>query len=527
INGIFEVNANVSWQNSGIKTFRNGITGTGTVTQLANSGTFIINGETAQLGGSGSLVLASAGLEISSPDAILAGDKTIEGGEVKISGTLDMDFNTLTLGGDLVVEETGNLVSEDGTLVFNGSASQQLQIREPLTVSGFTLNNAAGITINDNLSVSHVLTLDTGVVQMPGHILTLGNTTQTGSLTSSGGYVDGTYRVWLDATGGLEIRLPLGYGDDYAPVDLLFDGGFVSPGTLTARFDKILPDNYYGNLPVTDGDVVVNNLSSEGYWHIQPGNGLATEMYDITLGIPASMETSIGNADLLRIVKREDINDDWVIPGSFESATVSSITHSGVIGFSEFALGGNSLDNPLPIELLHFTATETEGNVLLTWATGSETNNDYFTLERSLDLKHVEAIGHVAGAGNSARTLHYRFADTSPLEGISYYRLKQTDFDGAFEYSQWAALERGLDGFSLRIVSVLQQNDHVQLWAEAPVGQPLQIEVYDLYGRNLYQTQLVPETHLFQYSFSAEIKGMAIIRVSSTKETAVKKIVVR
>lgn len=91
---------------------------------------------------------------------------------------------------------------------------------------------------------------------------------------------------------------------------------------------------------------------------------------------------------------------------------------------------------PLPIELLEFKA-EIENNqgVSLTWTTASEMNNDYFTIERSkngIDWMDVETID---GAGNSSSLLRYSTLDPKPYDNISYYRLKQTDFDGQFEYS--------------------------------------------------------------------------------------------
>lgn len=73
------------------------------------------------------------------------------------------------------------------------------------------------------------------------------------------------------------------------------------------------------------------------------------------------------------------------------------------------------------------------------WATVSEMNSNYFTLERSDDGIEFRSISVQKGAGNSNQTIHYIVADTEPLKGISYYRLKQTDFNGSFSYSNIAA----------------------------------------------------------------------------------------
>ena len=95
-----------------------------------------------------------------------------------------------------------------------------------------------------------------------------------------------------------------------------------------------------------------------------------------------------------------------------------------------------NVTNPLPVELVSFRAEKAEKQVNLTWETASEKNNDYFIIERSANGRNFEAIGKVKGAGNSNTVNAYAFADKNPMSGVSYYRLKQIDFDGKFEYSK-------------------------------------------------------------------------------------------
>ena len=89
-----------------------------------------------------------------------------------------------------------------------------------------------------------------------------------------------------------------------------------------------------------------------------------------------------------------------------------------------------SLTSPLPIKLLSFDAVPEEREVDLTWVTATEINNEYFTVEKSLDGHNFYPIGTKPGAGNSTIKLSYSFIDPKPAPGISYYRLKQTDYDG-------------------------------------------------------------------------------------------------
>lgn len=98
------------------------------------------------------------------------------------------------------------------------------------------------------------------------------------------------------------------------------------------------------------------------------------------------------------------------------------------------------IDGPLPIILLRFKTKLIDDQVHVSWTTLSETNNDYFTVERSLDGIDFETVEIIPGAGDSFRELNYETMDSSPYYGTSYYRLKQTDYDGGFEYSKLTAI---------------------------------------------------------------------------------------
>jgi hypothetical protein len=108
----------------------------------------------------------------------------------------------------------------------------------------------------------------------------------------------------------------------------------------------------------------------------------------------------------------------------------------GRVNFSSVKWG-----NPLPIELLSFDAKPDNGFVDIAWTTLSETNNDYFTIEKTKDAISYETIKNIDGAGNSNILLNYSAKDNEPFSGVSYYRLKQTDFDGKFSYSNIVSVD--------------------------------------------------------------------------------------
>jgi len=89
----------------------------------------------------------------------------------------------------------------------------------------------------------------------------------------------------------------------------------------------------------------------------------------------------------------------------------------------------------LPIGLTRFTATKQGSKIKLQWTTESEINNNYFTVEKSLDGLNFETLCTVKGVGNSSSPLNYEAEDEHPFTGLNYYRLKQIDFNGSYSYS--------------------------------------------------------------------------------------------
>jgi hypothetical protein len=126
------------------------------------------------------------------------------------------------------------------------------------------------------------------------------------------------------------------------------------------------------------------------------------------------------------------------------SSTGNIVVFSG-INFQDgdrFTLGNTNLLTPLPVELLFFNAKAQGPSVLLTWSTATEINNQDFTIERSPNKTDWVAIGVVKGAGNSTAKLDYQFMDEKAKPGLQYYRLRQTDFDGAIKYSEVVSIDR-------------------------------------------------------------------------------------
>ncbi|MEO6819173.1 MAG: T9SS type A sorting domain-containing protein [Ginsengibacter sp.] len=144
----------------------------------------------------------------------------------------------------------------------------------------------------------------------------------------------------------------------------------------------------------------------------------------------------------------------------------------------------------LPITLLYFKANATmENTVLLSWSTTSENNNDYFTLDRSKDAINFEKVTTVPSAGNSTIKQDYSFTDKQPYDGVSYYRLTQTDKDGKFSISQIEKVVIGASQFSAT-ASPNPTRDIVQLRISGEIDKDMDYLLIDMSGKVLMKANI-------------------------------------
>lgn len=153
----------------------------------------------------------------------------------------------------------------------------------------------------------------------------------------------------------------------------------------------------------------------------------------------------IGAGDQTEGAGGDDIVDELNLNvGDVYILVIDNFTGSGSPFDINFTLS-NGLDlncTQLPVELLSFNGFPYEGYNKLQWVTAAEINNDHFDVEKSTDGIIFKKVGSVQGAGNNAGMLEYEFTDNNPSHGISYYRLKQVDYNGAFEYSNTVAIKQ-------------------------------------------------------------------------------------
>jgi hypothetical protein len=211
------------------------------------------------------------------------------------------------------------------------------------------------------------------------------------------------------------------------------------------------------------------------------------------------------------------VNGDGSV-GNCVQSPITAVRRNNMKGFSSFGVAQGS--NPLPIELLFFAAAYNKKLVDVTWSTASEKNNNYFTIERSSDARNFIMIGKVpskAIAGNSKTTLNYLFKDIDVKEGIYYYRLKQTDFDGQYAYSAIATVT--IDGDDDDDVMIVKPNPTIgkaEILYKSKNGTYSELSVLDSKGQLIISEKIISKKGDNKYTIdlSTHMDGIYYIMLS-------------
>jgi len=366
------------------------------------------------------------------------------------SGFLEVTLNNsskIELGGNFVRQASPNnfglLISNAGTTIeYNGTGAQEFAEDAGAGTDGFTyenviINNSFGtapqITMEGEATVNNQITFTDGIISSNSTDILVIADDATATGASDASHVDGPIRK----VGNEAITFPIGDNEVYRPLTITAPG--VATDAFEAQYFQTDPDASFSTASL---HAIFNNVSRVEYWILDRTTGSANVSVTLTWNATSSVTVPAE----LRVARWN--GSQWNNHGNGgttgNAASGSIITSAAVSTFSPFTLGAiSSSNNPLPIELIAFNAQSLDAEVLLSWSTATETNNDFFTLERSSDGQTFKKIGQVDGAGNSSRLLNYAYSDTKSSPAISYYRLKQTDFNGTFTYSKIIQVDRG------------------------------------------------------------------------------------
>jgi Secretion system C-terminal sorting domain len=257
--------------------------------------------------------------------------------------------------------------------------------------------------------------------------------------------------------------------------------------------------------------------------------GTATSGFEIKIPF-ASVSISASNTVQVFavVVSNDGYFSDITVPGNVTGGClgydgIRTGTPSSPLNFNTLAGGSYaSTAIALPIELINFTAKSNNNTINLAWQTATEKNNSHFDIERSANGNEWSKIGVVKGSGTSQQRIDYRFADEKPLNTINYYRLKQMDFDGQFNYSPVVTAVAGKG--KLKGIFPNPTADKITLVGNDLTNDDV-ITIFDLNGRSI-KTQKVSGSQIdvsdlargFYILSISDISGQAIERVRFVKQ---------
>ncbi len=193
--------------------------------------------------------------------------------------------------------------------------------------------------------------------------------------------------------------------------------------------------------------------------------------------------------------------------------------------------GGADLNcTVLPVELISVWGTEQPDFNQIQWQTATETNNDYFTIERSANGGAWDSIGTIDGAGNSTQILDYEFRDDDLIEGICYYRLRQRDFNGTTTLSEIIYIVRSPQNGDVTSVYPVPSTGQVSVEYNTVMETSVDVQIESSDGRPVQQSkrELSTGKNVIPLDLSTEPDGVYLLRITDavTGQTTVRRIII-
>ncbi len=395
--------------------------------------------------------------------------------------TINNTNSNLSIYGSFV--NNGLFSNTNGRVNFSGSNSQIIPSENYARLG---INNVAGVSSSGNINITDSLVFANGCLSIGDYNLTMMGTNSriTGVNSSKFIVTNGTGFLKFQNIGALArtttILFPIGTGaSSYTPLSFLNSG---TSDTFSVRVINGIYQSYSGTSPIGSS---TSAFAVNRTWFINEGivggsNANVTLQWGPNEELPAMDNTSCYVSFYNTL--------GWNPSTSAAATGTNPYTRIGdsLTTFSNTAFGIGS-NGTLPIKLISFNATLANEKVNCTWETASETNNDYFTIERSKDGKSFEGLGNIKGQGNSNSNIRYSYTDNNPFFGISYYRLKQTDFDGKYTYSPIKKV--GSTEKLATEISLYYENENPIVKINSLVESNAKIELINLNGIKLFTNE--------------------------------------
>lgn len=368
------------------------------------------------------------------------------------SGAKDANNASFSVAGNWTAGGTASFTEGTGTVIFNGTGVQSVSNPLGETFYNLTLNNTSGstITFNNAVSVINSLNMTSGIVNLSATTFTLGTISaasilaRTGSTTTNWMYNGSFKRFWLSGTavssttGNLYGLFPVGAStaSSYRPFQVTSTANPTANGSYTVTHNDL---SGVTDLSPAYNDGGTNIVRKHNTQFVNSITGVTGGTYNISAtmtGLLIGTLTDIRLAVSNGTTTVTNVGTHVAATGTAPNPTAkrTGVSLAGLTGDFRITTT-NSTNTPLPIELISFEAVLNNGIVDLKWETASELNNDHFTIERGASVENFEAIATIKGKGTTTSKSTYSAQDANPLNGESYYRLKQTDFDGRVSFS--------------------------------------------------------------------------------------------
>ncbi len=322
--------------------------------------------------------------------------------------------------------------------------------------------------------------------------------------------------------------------------------GFSTTDYIPFTFEKISGNNNFSastntsvtaNTPLANGvtDMIpsgpasdASNMVVDRWWRLQCENCVTAPVSNLTFSYRGSENTIAGiSCPAEDIASQYWTGTAWAGPalapgtpcvtsgiGTSLASTVPAAVFSGAVS-RPFVLVKKT--NILPVELLNFSARCNSEKVNLNWATATEDNNDFFTIDRSADAVNYQTLGFINGAGNSTTIKNYSFVDNDPLKGASYYRLRQTDFNGMSQVFPPVITNCTNGGFA--VVVGQEGFGSGNFWVSVTgVGlEPVSLSVTNILGQRIYSNDLSGSNGDYLVKENMQLAPGVYIVTASTK----------
>ena len=387
-----------------------------------------------------------------------------------------------TANGTDAIYNDGTYLARTGNVTFNTSGAQGIGGTVVTTFYNLAINNSNDITLNIAANVSNFLSMVNGkLLTTAVNVLTCqsGANANLGSNTS---YVDGPMvHTWATAVSTTKTY-PIGKSTSFRPVVLTVQHSNATSVTYRAEIINATAMALPFTLPPTIAGVSnVRYVQFNRQAVANFTNGIIQMYYDVDDGV--------ANKNTL-LVAHDDGVSQWQNYGGTATANwTGNITSNLFTNFNSYFSLGNPPGggNPLPVELSGFNVKAENKNVLVTWTTQSEINSDYFTVERAQDNIHYSPVATIPAHGTTTVMHQYSITDREPFRGTSYYRLKQTDFDGHITYFHPASVFMS-DKKEFLVFPNPSNGSSVSLYSSGNNLRNYQITVQDLTGKQIPAT---------------------------------------